>query len=124
MLKKYKDWDLRKDVSKYKAVESFDPIYWGDELEAHVVEFDEENKRVRIVTDLEEIYDYVNDPKVNDISFKIVPEYGAWMIETTPKEPYFTVNNLDPVIISLEDRHKVITKHLRKDEHVLLTSTF
>lgn len=45
----------------------------------------------------------------------MVPEYGAWMIETTPKDPYFTVNNLDPILVNLEDRKRVISKHLKKD---------
>ena len=124
LLKKYGHWDLEKDQLKEKIIQGVDPIYWGDELEAHVIQLDRANKRVRIVVDLEEVYKTVNGLEGDEVSFKIVPEYGAWMIETTPKEPYFTLNNLEPVFVSLEERRKSISKHLFNDQHVLLTSTF
>jgi len=37
LLKKYGHWDLEKDQLKEKIIQGVDPIYWGDELEAHVI---------------------------------------------------------------------------------------
>ena len=41
-------------------ISGVDQIYWGDELEAHIVELDRQHKRARIVVDLEEVYKTVN----------------------------------------------------------------
>jgi len=46
------------------------------------------------------------------------------MIETTPSDPYYTINNLEAVIINLKERRKIISKHLPANQKVLLTSTF
>lgn len=55
------------------------------------------------------------DEDSDEVQFHIIPEYGAWMIETTPLNPYYTINNFEAVLINLNERSKVIKKYLQPD---------
>lgn len=65
-------------------------IYWGDEIEAHVVVLDKKNKTVKIQPNLKSFREKVNEID-GQIPFSIHDEYGTWMIETVPKNAYPTI---------------------------------
>lgn len=105
-----------------------EPIYWGDEVEGHVVQLDSAKKRVSVVTDgLEYLFELIAEARRDypqEVEFDVMPEYGAWMIETVPSSPYCTINNLDAVLSNLRERSSFISRSLKSNQKVLLTSTF
>ncbi|KNC52334.1 glutamate-cysteine ligase catalytic subunit [Thecamonas trahens ATCC 50062] len=64
-----------------------DCLLWGDEIEGMVIEFDHDARRVRLALVAEDVIEAANaeaDPA--DAIFH--PEYGSYMVETTPGTPY------------------------------------
>lgn len=113
LLKKYENYTskhMSKQTSKCCSSDSIEPIYWGDEVEGHIVQLNDTNRSAHLATDLEYLFKSVasanEDP--SEATFSMVPEYGAWMIETVPLDPYCTINNLDAVLTNLRERSAVI----------------
>ncbi len=102
-------------------------LRWGDETEYHIVYFDHENKRVRLLLNSRDLQDGFNSlykdsvPLVNTF---VQPEYGAWMIEAIPKSPYGRVSLRD--LAGLEEhfraRREAIAGYLAKFGPVGLSS--
>ncbi|XP_053315398.1 glutamate--cysteine ligase catalytic subunit [Spea bombifrons] len=68
-----------------------DVLKWGDEVEYMLVSFDHEHQKVRLVLKGEEMLDTLQDrgEKTNPNHPTLWrPEYGSYMIEGTPGQPY------------------------------------
>ncbi|XP_063298999.1 glutamate--cysteine ligase catalytic subunit [Pelobates fuscus] len=68
-----------------------DVLKWGDEVEYMLVSFDHEHQKVRLVLKGEEMLDTLQDQgeKINPNHPTLWrPEYGSYMIEGTPGQPY------------------------------------
>ncbi len=90
-------------------------LHWGEEIEYKMYAFDEANQRVQLSCDADDVittfttqseifenFDGSEEEKnallmLNDQErpdFKLLPEFGNWMIEAVPTDPYGTY--LDP----------------------------
>ncbi|KAK2459265.1 hypothetical protein APHAL10511_008719 [Amanita phalloides] len=82
-------WNRCKDRRRFE-------LLWGDEIEYMVVAFDDENKNAKLSLRQHEILDklssIMNDTSVDSpdhISMPTFhPEFGRYMIESTPGPPY------------------------------------
>ena len=68
-----------------------DPLFWGDELEYMVVDFDDKERNSMLDVCHDKILTELNMRRsslceANDVSFH--PEYGRYMLEATPASPY------------------------------------
>lgn len=70
-----------------------DPFLWGDEIEYHMIRVDDETKTAKLALDESEVLlklgENGNDrqsAEKNDVLFH--PEYGRYMLEATPMQPY------------------------------------
>eukprot|EP00978_Attheya_sp_CCMP212_P021837 scaffold64187_cov57-Attheya_sp.AAC.1 len=85
---------VRQFISTYNRVKDLkgDELLWGDETEYGIFHIDPENKKIRLSLRAKEIMDELNrkeethDHRVEGCTW--VPEYGAWMVEATPRRPY------------------------------------
>lgn len=77
------------------AARDNDKFFWGDEVEYMLVDVDDDAETAKLSIDKDYILDDLNDPEKpqsynkaieNNISFH--PEYGRFMIEATPLNPY------------------------------------
>ncbi|CAK9801916.1 Glutamate--cysteine ligase catalytic subunit [Anthophora quadrimaculata] len=68
-----------------------DLLKWGDEVEYMLIKFDDEAKTAKLSLRAPEILRTLNEKEQNDpdnIKSLWRPEYGAYMLEGTPGEPY------------------------------------
>lgn len=68
-----------------------DPLYWGDELEYMVCQFNKENRNVVLSVTHDDVLTTLNTDDLalcnkRDVHFH--PEYGRFMLEATPAGPY------------------------------------
>ena len=108
-----------------------DTFLWGDEVEYMLVDINTKNKTARLSIDKDYILDNLNDPEKtlyksvdNNISFH--PEYGRFMLEGTPAEPY-DGNLLDDyyyVEINMVKRREVSESELPSHIKPLTLTTF
>jgi glutamate--cysteine ligase catalytic subunit len=70
---------------RYKNLENY-PFLWGEELEHLVVVFAEDGKSVKLSLTADDIIQELR--KNGTAPVKWLPEYGSFMIETTPDAPY------------------------------------
>ena len=105
------------NIHKDRQIEEKD-LHWGEEIEYHTYAFDEDNKKVRLVCDADDVIEKFsqyqnlldsfknddqnkddvdiglfgfNDDERTDLGepdFKLLPEFGNFMIEAVPLEPY------------------------------------
>ena len=103
------------NVHKDRQIEP-ENLHWGEEIEYKLYKFDEENQRVFLSCDADEIMtDFARKAELYDADdltaeeskafqeltdqiekpdFKLLPEFGNWMIEAVPTDPYDSY--LDP----------------------------
>ena len=93
-----------------------DTFYWGDELEYQIVNIDKISGCPRIDLDIDNIFKNFISETVS-IQF----EYGRWMVETIPKNPYTTLDNPGPILANLKARRDEISS-LFKDNNILYTA--
>lgn len=69
-----------------------DELLWGDEVEYGIFMLDPETKKIRLSLRAKEIMDELNAKEQEHLhrteGANWVPEYGAWMVESTPNRPY------------------------------------
>lgn len=114
---------VRQFISTYNRVKDLkgDELLWGDEIEYGIFKVDPTNKKIRLSLRAKEVMDRLNEKerlhahRVEGCNW--VPEYGAWMVEATPKRPYtgFT-HDLLRVERNMRLRRKRILTELAEDE--------
>lgn len=50
-------------------------IFWGDEIEGHVISLDDKEKKVKLVTDTSKVYELYHAEK-EKLNYEIHQEYG------------------------------------------------
>lgn len=109
--------------SKYYMKKLHDPpVIWGDEIEYHVISLKESTKKAQLQCDA--VYIQGKFEKLEDQNFILHPEYGAWMVETTPKKPFQHCCHLDPIIKNMLERRKVINELLENDDKLFTIPVF
>lgn len=107
-----------------------DSYLWGDEVEYTLVKFDDDNHKARISIDKDHILDDLNDGGSlfslsvhNNVNFH--PEYGRFMLEATPNEPYNgeILNQYLYVEKNMKDRRDVANVALEDSTIVPITVT-
>lgn len=119
------------NIFKQHASRSNDTFYWGDEVEYMLVDISDENKTAKLSIDNDHILDDLNDPDRslhksinNNISFH--PEYGRYMVEATPAEP-FNGNSLDDYLYvekNMNKRREVSSDELPNNVRPVTLTTF
>ncbi|XP_072711276.1 glutamate--cysteine ligase catalytic subunit isoform X1 [Ciconia boyciana] len=105
-----------------------DVLKWGDEVEYMLVKFDHENKKVRLVLCGEEVLRTLQDKgeKVNPNHPTLWrPEYGSYMIEGTPGQPYGgTMSEFNTVQDNMRKRRQEAASVLKENEAVCTVTSF
>ncbi|CAE6435924.1 unnamed protein product [Rhizoctonia solani] len=111
-----------------------DTLLWGDEIEYMVVSYDDENKNARlslrqseILAKLQDVVlDLCNDCPASAGSVPTFhPEYGRYMLESTPGAPYNgTVSNLLEVERNMRYRRKLAKAYLLPHEVPMTITSF
>ena len=91
-------------------------LHWGEEIEYHMYSFDDQNKEVKLSCDADDIltdfaaqqdllaeFDADKEESKDDSidskpDFKLMPEFGNWMIEAVPAEPYGAYSDPDQLL--------------------------
>lgn len=101
---------LQQFLVVYKQKRNIDnsPFLWGEELEHQVVHIENGNKAV-LCLDGAEIMERMTANPENDAIWH--PEYGSYMVESTPREPYnLSVDSLVGVEANMQRRYDMIDK--------------
>ncbi|KAG8714672.1 hypothetical protein FRC09_017370 [Ceratobasidium sp. 395] len=103
-----------------------DKFLWGDELEYIVISYDDKNKNARLSLRQSEILDAINGANGERTPATEVfqPEYGRFMVESTPESPYnSTVASLLTVEKDMQRRRELAKSYVQPHEVVMnLTS--
>jgi len=83
---------------KFKDTQQ-EEIFWGDEIEYHLLNLDSTTKTPRLQTNTEEFFSNCTSEK-----FNLQTEFGSWMIETVPNDPYKYDGNPLPVLENMASR--------------------
>ena len=92
------------NVHKDRQIDAAD-LHWGEEIEYHMYAFNDQYKTVQLSCDGDDVIEEFNNDSeglssfdadiAGDIDepefkadFKLLPEFGNWMIEAVPLEPY------------------------------------
>ncbi|KAF9567957.1 glutamate-cysteine ligase catalytic subunit [Agrocybe pediades] len=119
-------WDRLKDRHG-------DELLWGDEVEYMVVSFDNEQKNAKlslrqteILAKLNAIVDDIGADCPDNISVpKFHPEYGRFMLESTPGAPYTgSIPDLLSVESNMRYRRNLARKHLNPNEIPITFTSF
>ncbi|KAF5370723.1 hypothetical protein D9758_001829 [Tetrapyrgos nigripes] len=119
-------WDRVKDKNG-------DELLWGDEVEYMVVSFDNEEKNAKlslrqteILAKLSAIVDDISSDSDNSIAVPTFhPEYGRYMLESTPGSPYTgSISDLLSVEKNMRYRRNLARKHLKPNEIPLTFTSF
>jgi len=94
---------------KYGSGQNDGTFYWGDELEYQIVNLDNTQPRIDLNTD--DIFANLESDLIS-----IQYEYGRWMVEAIPKNPYKTICNPHPVLDNLRARRETISQLLKSGE--------
>ncbi|KAF8904414.1 glutamate-cysteine ligase catalytic subunit [Gymnopilus junonius] len=119
-------WDQLKDRQG-------DELLWGDEIEYMVVSFDDKEKNAKLSLRQTEILAKLS-AIVEDISAdcpksiavpKFHPEYGRYMLESTPGAPYTgAIPDLLSVESNMRYRRNLARKHLKPNEVPMTFTSF
>lgn len=114
---------IKQFISTYNRVKNLkgDELLWGDEIEYGIFSLEKDNKKIRLSLRAEEIMNILNKKEEDNLhrqeGCKWVPEYGAWMVESTPNRPYSGyVTDLLRVERSMRLRRKRMLSVLKEDE--------
>ncbi|XP_070789044.1 glutamate--cysteine ligase catalytic subunit isoform X2 [Pituophis catenifer annectens] len=105
-----------------------DVLKWGDEVEYMLVAFDHKNKRARLLLTGEEVLHTLQEKgeRINPNHPTLWrPEYGSYMIEGTPGQPYGgTMSEFNTVQDNMRKRRQEAASVLKKDEAVCTVTSF
>lgn len=105
-------------LKKFAGVVSEDHL-WGDETEFHIVHLDKHSKKARICLKGKEFVSGIEDEL-----FEAQYEFGSWMVEGVPKNPYHIKCDPEEIRRNIQARRQGIEKHLDPDEFILSCPIF
>ena len=104
---KYKQKGIMEFIGVWNAYKdkrlSKEDLHWGEEIEYHMYTFKEEDNRVALSCDAVQIIQKFDRPSVErnedgllpwekdpleQLDFRLMPEFGQWMLEAIPANPY------------------------------------
>ncbi|CAO1632422.1 unnamed protein product [Sympodiomycopsis kandeliae] len=114
-----------------------DKVLWGDEIEYIVVSFDHEGKNARLSLRQGEILKVLaqthehsvemvgGDSRLKDQIPTFHPEYGRYMLESTPGCPYgASPRELTQVEVNMRMRRRTARRHLKENELPITLTSF
>lgn len=105
-----------------------DVLKWGDEVEYMLVSFDHENKKVQLVLSGEDVLETLQEKgeRTNPNHPTLWrPEYGSYMIEGTPGQPYGgTMSEFNTVEDNMRKRRKEATSLLEENQALCTITSF
>lgn len=113
-----------------------DKVLWGDEIEYIVVSFDDENKNARLslrqgeilkvlAQSHEQTCEMIDGKDEKDQIPTFHPEYGRFMLESTPGCPYAaSPKDLTFVEVNMRMRRRIARRHLRANELPITITSF
>ncbi|XP_059586375.1 glutamate--cysteine ligase catalytic subunit isoform X2 [Alligator mississippiensis] len=105
-----------------------DVLKWGDEVEYMLVAFDHENKKVRLLLSGEDVLHTLQEKgeRINPNHPTLWrPEYGRYMIEGTPGQPYGgTMSEFNTVQDNMRKRRLEAASVLKENEAVCTVTSF
>ncbi|KAG8928419.1 hypothetical protein FRC02_006912, partial [Tulasnella sp. 418] len=110
-----------------------DTLLWGDEIEYMVISFDDENKNAKlslcqaeVLARLEVVTERLRKEKPSSEDVPTFhPEYGRYMLETTPGRPYSgSLPDLLSVEANMRYRRKLATSHLKPNQLPITITSF
>lgn len=105
-----------------------DVLKWGDEVEYMLVSFDHENKKVRLVLNGEDVLETLQEKgeRTNPNHPTLWrPEYGSYMIEGTPGQPYGgTMSEFNTVEDNMRKRREEATSVLAENQALCTITSF
>ncbi|XP_008058119.1 glutamate--cysteine ligase catalytic subunit isoform X3 [Carlito syrichta] len=105
-----------------------DVLKWGDEVEYMLVSFDHENKKVHLVLSGEKVLETLQEKgeRTNPNHPTLWrPEYGSYMIEGTPGQPYGgTMSEFNTVEANMRKRRKEATSILEENQALCTITSF
>ncbi|XP_014438517.1 glutamate--cysteine ligase catalytic subunit isoform X2 [Tupaia chinensis] len=105
-----------------------DVLKWGDEVEYMLVSFDHENKKVQLILSGEEVLEILQEKgeRTNPNHPTLWrPEYGSYMIEGTPGQPYGgTMSEFNTVEDNMRKRRKEATSVLEENQALCTITSF
>ena len=92
-----------------------DSFKWGDETEHHVIYWDHESSKAKILINAGDFQNLFNETQPEDGSH-LQPEYGGWMLEGVPCKPFnsFDMHSLANLTVHYSKRRKSISIFLSK----------
>uniref|UniRef100_A0A671LAB1 Glutamate--cysteine ligase n=1 Tax=Sinocyclocheilus anshuiensis TaxID=1608454 RepID=A0A671LAB1_9TELE len=105
-----------------------DVLKWGDEVEYMLVEMDDKNEKVLLVLNGKDVLEILQEKgeKINPNHPTLWrPEYGSYMIEGTPGQPYGgTMSEFNTVEDNMGKRRREAASVLNKNETLLTVTSF
>ncbi|XP_063047749.1 glutamate--cysteine ligase catalytic subunit [Engraulis encrasicolus] len=105
-----------------------DVLKWGDEVEYMLVEMDDKNEKVRLVLNGGEVLQTLQDKgELTNPNHPTLwrPEYGSYMIEGTPGQPYGgTMSEFNTVEDNMGKRRREASSVLNKNETLCTVTAF
>lgn len=99
-----------------------DELIWGDEIEYILIVFDHDQKKVLLSLEAQDILEKLNQTECDSTWH---PEYGRYMLEGTPKDPYGShLRDLLKVEENIVGRKKLVQKFLKSNQALLTVTNF
>ena len=106
-------------LNLYKKFQDYssEDVYWGDEIELHLLNIDPKTKLPKLQLNTE----YMFESLTSDV-FDLQPEYGAWMLEAVPLKPYESTGDPNALLENFKNRRETI-KSFCQEGDVLFAGT-
>lgn len=89
-------------IHKDRQIDEAD-LHWGEEIEYHLYKFDQNNQTVQLSCDgdvlIEQLNKILDDGSQDKPDFKLLPEFGNWMIEAVPTYAYGPYSDPDHLLV-------------------------
>lgn len=92
LIEHYKVHGLLQFLKLYKIHEQRtippEALHWGEEIEYHLYSMDAKSRTAKLSCDANDIIQEFDHSLEQNQDYKLLPEYGEWMIEAVPNQPY------------------------------------
>ena len=89
-------------IHKDRQIDEAD-LHWGEEIEYHLYKFDQDNQIVQLSCDgdvlIEQLNTKLEDGSQHKPDFKLLPEFGNWMIEAVPTDAYGPYSDPEQLLV-------------------------
>lgn len=104
---------------KFKDLQQ-ETLFWGDEIEFHLLNMDSNSRSPRLQTNTEAIFAALSTEQ----DFYVQPEFGSWMIEAVPANPYEFNGDPFQVLRNMDLRRAKINSLCREGDVLFAGTAF